>query len=77
MTRDEFIQQYAPGQNVSREFSTLGFVTIAGTVRNALPCACGEDGCKGWAMVGADSIDSHLRLYAPEPLRSAYIAVSP
>jgi hypothetical protein len=75
MTRDEFIQQYAPGSNISRDFACLGFVEFAGSVLNALPCACGADNCVGWAMVGPALIDSHLRLYAPDPLRSAYIAL--
>jgi hypothetical protein len=74
MTRTEFIQAYAARSNLSSEWAGLGFIEIAGSARPVLPCACGDEKCEGWALVGPDSIDSHLTLYAPEPLRSAYCA---
>jgi len=44
----------------------------------ALPCACGDDGCEGWAMVSANGVDHHLQFNAPDALRDAYTnAISP
>ena len=47
MTREEFEEGYArrSGMTVER-LHELGQV--------AIPCACGEDGCKGWAMVNKE-----------------------
>ena len=74
MTRQEFIEQYATQDGISVKWAVLGFIEIGDRIQLAMPCACGEDICVGWGMVGPDSVDSHLRLYAPEPLRSAYRA---
>jgi hypothetical protein len=34
----------------------------------ALPCACEQEYCEGWAMVSNDphAIQTHMELYAPE-----------
>jgi hypothetical protein len=76
MTRAEFIKSYAAKSNLSAEWADLGFLEIAGNARPVLPCACENELCEGWAIVAPDSVDSHLELYAPEPLRSAYIAAA-
>ncbi|KKN64749.1 hypothetical protein LCGC14_0488810 [marine sediment metagenome] len=36
--------------------------------RVTLPCACGYDGCRGWAAVSRneDMIKDHMELYAPK-----------
>jgi hypothetical protein len=77
MTREEFIREYAAGSDFLAPYASLGFIDFGYSqrmIKLALPCACGEDGCKGWAMISPDCVDSHLQLYAPEPLRSAYRA---
>lgn len=72
MSRTEFIKRYAERSGVSSEWAVLGFIEAGNRIKIALPCACGDDGCEGWAMVSPDSVLSHLELYAPEPLQSAY-----
>lgn len=59
MTKDEFIAGYCERSKISWEKLSQH--------RVALPCACGEDGCDGWAMVTNDplSIETHNKLYAP------------
>jgi hypothetical protein len=74
VTRAEFVRDYARRSRLSDEFANLGLIRDGAQILVALPCACGADGCEGWAMLSADSIDSHLRYDAPENLRQAYIA---
>jgi len=62
MTRDEFITAYKIPSAVER--TTTGF-KIDGFERVALPCACGEDICNGWAMVSSEMIDDHMLFFAP------------
>lgn len=59
MTKDEFITAYCERSGVS--WGELSQHQVA------LACACGEDGCQGWAMVANDerSIRAHRELYAP------------
>jgi hypothetical protein len=77
MTREEFIDGY-----LARS-APKGVVRIKegfwiGTHRKiALPCACGDEICEGWAMVSDQGIHDHLTLYAPEPLRSLYCNPNP
>lgn len=59
MTKEEFIAAYCARSGVAwAELSPY---------RVALPCACGELMCEGWAMVGNDPmiIKSHNELYGP------------
>lgn len=72
-TRTEFITRYAERSGLSAKWAVLGFVKVEDSVLIALPCSC-DDECEGWAMVAPDCIDNHLRLRAPELLRSAYVA---
>lgn len=73
MTRREFIIGYAARSGLSDKWANLGFIQTGGLYQLAMPCACGQEGCEGWGMVGPSSVDSHLRLYAPDELRDAYI----
>jgi hypothetical protein len=74
MTRAEYIAAWATRSGLSFEWADLGFVDCGhGRVRVALPCACGDENCEGWAMVPADGVLDHLEHRAPESLRRAYI----
>jgi hypothetical protein len=74
MTRAEFIKAYAKRSGVNHHpYALLGFLDCGGRVLIALPCACGDEGCEGWAMMSAEHVDHHLQFRAPEPLRSAYL----
>lgn len=73
MTREEFIKAYAARSNLSDEWAVLGFIQIGDMYQLAMPCGCGDESCEGWGMVGPSNIDSHLRMYAPDELRSAYL----
>jgi hypothetical protein len=60
MTKEEFIQDYCNRSDLSWEWLSK--------YKIALPCACGEDECDGWAMVSIDpiTIKDHIGLYAPK-----------
>lgn len=77
MTRNEFIKAFAKKNGLPDEatrFASIGVLKISdGSTYIALPCGCGEEGCHGWAMVGVESVPTHLELHSPEPLRSAYL----
>ena len=73
MTRTEFIKAYAKRSNMSDKWAVLGFLEFDDRyVWVALPCACEDESCEGWAMVSPSSVASHLELYAPEPISSAF-----
>lgn len=73
MTRTEFIHHYADSMGLSSEWAELGFVDFGkGYVRVALPCACGDSSCKGWAMLSAESVLHHLAFNAPQDLIAVY-----
>lgn len=76
MTREEFVKGYAKRSNKSAEWAPLGFMQGGSMVFIALPCACGEEGCEGWAMVSNEHVLDHLFFRVPEPLRSAYREVT-
>lgn len=59
MTKEEFIAGYCERSGLTWEYLSRHKV--------ALPCACGEDGCDGWAMISnnEDSIKTHMELYFP------------
>lgn len=60
MTKEEFLNGYSQWSNIPRKYLLKDMV--------ALPCACGDDECQGWAMVRNDPemIAIHMELYAPE-----------
>lgn len=72
MTRSEFVRAYAARSGLSDKWAGLGFIETNGHYQIAMPCACSDDCCEGWGMVGPDSVSSHLELYAPPALRDAY-----
>ena len=72
MTRTEFVKGYAKRSGLSDEWAILGFIEIAGHKLIALPCGCPEEGCDGWAMIGAEHVSHHLAFNAPDKLRAAY-----
>ena len=72
MTRAEFISAYAERSQLSDRWKVLGFIDVDGRTLLAMPCACGDEGCEGWAMVSAERVSDHLSRSAPEKLRTAY-----
>ena len=61
MTLDEFISGYCSRSGITWEWLSQYKV--------ALPCACGEENCEGWAMVSKDMVDIHNELYGPNQAR--------
>lgn len=57
ITRDEFEKRWMKNSGISEEEFREEWVS--------LPCDCGEDRCKGWAVISNDdlSIRTHLELY--------------
>jgi hypothetical protein len=57
ISKDEFIKTYCEKSKISEQ-KLLESCVI-------LPCYCGSDGCKGWAVVSNDelSIKAHRELY--------------
>jgi hypothetical protein len=75
MTQAEFIRAYAARSHLPADNAILGFIRLGDHVWIALPCACDDEGCEGWAMVSAEGVTTHLELYAPNPIRSAFRAL--
>jgi hypothetical protein len=62
MTRDEFIDGYMRRSGLPVEYRTPDGFVVPGSMRKvALPCACGEDVCEGWAMIGEMFAAEHRR----------------
>lgn len=72
MTREEFVRGYANRSGLSDKYASLGIVDVGGHTLFALPCACGDDTCDGWAMVSGSTALDHLFFNAPKALREAY-----
>lgn len=75
ISREQFVKDYAANSGLSAKYAALGILDVGGKTIAAMPCGCGEEGCKGWSMVSADSIHDHLFFRAPEELRLAYHSV--
>jgi hypothetical protein len=74
MKRIDFVRAYAKRSGLSDKWALLGYVDAEkGRVRVALPCACGDETCEGWAMLSAEHVTHHLQFNAPEALREAYM----
>lgn len=74
MTREDFVRGYATRSGFSDQAAKIGVIDFDGIAKMvALPCACGDETCEGWAMVTAESVLHHLFFCTPEPLRSAYV----
>ena len=66
MTREEFITAYCDRSKIPMEARRIdGFDLGSGYMRIALPCACGEEDCEGWAMINPKNAEDHMRFYAP------------
>lgn len=67
MTKDEFIDVYLSRSELTLYRTSDGF-EIDGLRSVALPCACGEDSCEGWAMIPDNSwnIRNHLFFRGPD-----------
>lgn len=74
MTRKEFVTAYAQRSGLSDERACIGLVKVGDHRMIALPCACGEESCEGWAMLGIEAVLHHLFFNAPDPIRDAYCA---
>jgi hypothetical protein len=52
MLQTEFIKQYCDNSNMTeQQIFDVGLF--------AIPCDCGADNCKGWAMIDRDQIEAH------------------
>lgn len=66
MTRDEFIDDYMARSGIDPDLRLPdGFDVPNYIPRIALPCACGDEACVGWAMIANDpeTVSTHRRLY--------------
>ncbi len=64
MTRDEFIDGYMARSKLKPSYRTEdGFRITDCPRRYALPCACGEEICDGWAMVSEEGREDHELFY--------------
>ncbi len=70
MTRNEFIEGYMRRSDLDLTYRTDDGFRIDGYRCYALPCACGEDMCEGWAMVSEEAVETHNLLYAPKQSES-------
>ena len=65
--RGRFIQSYLSRSGIlGKAALTEDGFEFGGHRHWALRCACGEDGCAGWAMVSAEGLSHHMKFYAPE-----------
>jgi hypothetical protein len=59
MTQSEFIKKYLSSpamKGITEErWNELG--------QFAVLCECGQDGCKGWAMISKDNMQAQIDLY--------------
>lgn len=60
MTQEEFIAGYCERSHLTRAEFDRRYIALA--------CACGEEGCQGFAAVNnlPQCIEAHMDLYAPE-----------
>jgi hypothetical protein len=61
MTRDEFIDRWVAAiKQLSGGIERTDYGALwEGQKFFALPCDCGEEGCKGWAMVPDILVETH------------------
>jgi hypothetical protein len=59
MTKEDFIAGYCERSHMTWE--------ALQPFQVALPCACADESCCGWAMVSNNplSVQTHMQLYAP------------
>jgi hypothetical protein len=74
MKREDFVRAYAKRSNFSDKMAHWGYVNAGNDwILIALPCACGDESCEGWAMLSAEWVLHHLQFNAPDGLREAYM----
>jgi hypothetical protein len=73
MKRENFVKAYARASCIDTDFAKIGMISFGEHARIALPCACGEPSCVGWAMLSVEHVLHHLQFDAPEKLRKAYL----
>ncbi len=57
LLQSEFIESYCYKSDITEnKLNKLGLC--------AVPCNCGEESCRGWAMVTRENMKHHTRLYA-------------
>lgn len=65
MIQSEFIRQYCKNSNITEEeLNNFGLFSI--------PCACGEDNCKGWAMITKINLANHIQLYIKNEINNKH-----
>ncbi len=65
MTKQEFVAGYMRRSDMPADALTEDGFRIGDRHFLALPCACGDEGCQGWAMVSEDRVARHERFDAP------------
>jgi len=56
MTQSEFIKKYCEASKITEgELNKLGNFSV--------PCYCGDETCKGWAMTCIENLKQHIELY--------------
>jgi hypothetical protein len=73
MTREEFIDKYLKGSNLEEYRTADGYHIPKTLARHAVPCACGEDICEGWAMISDEEIEHHLQFHYPKAENGTFI----
>ena len=67
MTREQFIDEYLQRSGIDASHKIPTGFRFGAREYLALPCACGADGCEGWATVlnTPEDIATHNLLFAP------------
>jgi len=56
ITQTQFIKEYCESSKITeKKLNALGQLAVV--------CDCGEEGCRGWAMVSKEFLPVHLDLY--------------
>ncbi|MGI4939980.1 MAG: hypothetical protein ACRYHQ_05360, partial [Janthinobacterium lividum] len=66
--RDEFVDGYMARSKIAADRRAADGFTVRGRPnRVAVPCACGDKGCPGWAMIEGDPerISEYAEIYGP------------
>lgn len=79
MTRDQFIEGYLSRSGIPMSAKTDDGFRVGGREYVALPCACGDEKCDGWAKVSKNDEDiaTHSDLYAPTSTHTGSRPTSP
>jgi hypothetical protein len=69
MDKETFIRGYLSRSKLEEYRTPDGYCLPGRPPVLALPCACGDASCDGWAMVPEDLVATHMELYAPSSER--------